>query len=346
MCGIAGFYVREIGRTAFNPTAFAAELLLGIDHRGGDATGYAAFTDDGAVQMQKAACEVKPFLTGMRSLPRNTQTVLLHTRLATQGKPAFPENNHPVTHGSTYVVHNGHINNDSALFGRIGVSRMGYVDSEIIPAMIAREGWENIGTALGQLDGAYAIAAVDENRPGELVLAKGEWSPLVYFESENLIAWASEERALRTAWRAAVGTPPRRAVSMWSGDILRVTSDGRVLREEFEPMVMKHWTKYVSSSSTSTKSVPARTMSESSCLTPLMPGTSELRTALSELENRKPGAVEVADSEQTKLALITILSHYSHGDKDMDAAMMILSERHSDGLKVMIHRYSGDYNHP
>ena len=62
-------------------------------------------------------------------------------------------------------------------------------------------------------------------------------------------------------------------------------------------MVMKHWTKYVSSSSTSTKSVPARTMSESSCLTPLMPGTSELRTALSELENRKPGAVEAWDDE-------------------------------------------------
>src|SRR5436190_5026134 len=243
MCGIAGFHIRRIGRTAFDPTRLAAELLLSIDHRGGDATGYAAFTADGEMQMQKAACRAEAFLTGMRLLPDDTQTVLLHTRWATQGKAAFPENNHPVVSGSTYVVHNGHISNDHELFEELGVQRMGFVDSEIIPAMIVGKGWENAGAALEPLDGQYAIAAVSGRHPGELILAKGDTSPLIYVVTDNLIVWASEFGSLLKAWRLALGTPPdsKKLRHLSSGQLVRVAKDGKVEFESFKALQQYSW---------------------------------------------------------------------------------------------------------
>ena len=251
MCGIAGFHIRKVGRTAFDPTRLAEELLLSVDHRGGDATGYAAFGADGSMQMQKAACKASTFLTGMRKLPEDTQTVILHTRWATQGKAAFPENNHPVQHGSTYVVHNGHISNDFELFAKLGVERMGYVDSEIIPAMISAEGWEDAGTALEALDGAYAIAAVSAKHPGELILAKGDISPLIYVVTENLIVWASEMGALTKAWRHALGTPPvsRKIKHLSSGQLLRVAKDGKIEWESFRAIEQYVWQSATSGTS-------------------------------------------------------------------------------------------------
>ena len=235
MCGIAGFHIRAMNRTAFDPSKFAAELLMAVDHRGGDATGYVAFTDDGVVQMQKAACNARTFLTGARSLPKNTRTALLHTRLATQGKAAFPENNHPVVHGPIYAVHNGQIWNDGALFHRLGLTRMGYVDSEIIPALIADVGWSDIAAALEELDGSYALALANEHEPNEVVLARGDYSPLVYLASDHIIAWASESNALLTAWRKAIGTPPpaSKIVTMKSGELVKI-ADGKIERSTFQ----------------------------------------------------------------------------------------------------------------
>ncbi len=237
MCGIAGFHIREKARTAFDPNKLVAELLLAIDHRGGDATGYAAFASDGATQVQKAACDAATFLTGCRPVPADTGTVLLHTRLATQGKAAFPENNHPVVSGSIYAVHNGHIWNDAALFGKLGITRQGRVDSEVIPALVASEGWDNIPTALARLDGDYAVALANEQKPGELVLARGSWSPLCVLASDNLIVWASESYAITRAWSRAIGTSPsyKKIRTMYRGDMLHVTG-GKMDWSRFQPM--------------------------------------------------------------------------------------------------------------
>lgn len=237
MCGIAGYHIRRMSRVSFNPSALAAELLLGIEERGKDATGYVAVSADGSLQSQKAACAASVFVSACRSLPADTRTVLLHTRLATQGKAAFPENNHPVTSGGVHVVHNGHIYNDRALFGSLGVDRLGYVDSEVIPACLAVEGWDKPARALELLDGALAIAAINEHAPGELLLAKGEWSPLYVVASENLIVWASTKTAILRAWKRALGTEPRkeRVRMMLAGEMWRI-ADGKMTPDSFTPI--------------------------------------------------------------------------------------------------------------
>lgn len=232
MCGIAGIHLLD---DSYRPDALdslAARLLLEIDHRGGDATGAACFGTFG-VRVQKASCRASGFLSEWTGTPDGTRTVLLHTRYATQGSAAFPENNHPVAHGPVHVVHNGHINNDATLFDKLGKTRVGRVDSEAIPAVLLAAGWESADAGLERLSGAFAIAAVHEGRPGELLLAKGGWSPLVWHANEHLLVWASEGAAITEAWRRVFGTPPARFTYASEGDLIRV-SGANIVRTRFE----------------------------------------------------------------------------------------------------------------
>lgn len=229
MCGIAGFHVRGDDSLGEAADELMHELLTCIDHRGGDATGYAAFTRSGEVRMQKASCKAWPFVKSAKKLPADTRTAILHTRMATQGSSAFPENNHPVVSGGTYLVHNGHVWNDAELFRDSGYDRCGEVDSEAIACAIDYHGWRNAETALGSVQGAMAIAACSVAHPGELLLAKGYDSPLHVYSNRSLVVWASESWAVSFAWKIVFGTAPEkkhiRALS--AGEIVRYSGGER-----------------------------------------------------------------------------------------------------------------------
>jgi hypothetical protein len=233
MCGIAGIH-RLDSRPFPQLDAFVSELLDGIEHRGMDATGYLALDDAGGVQLQKASCRAWYFNLNRARIHESARTVLLHTRLATQGKPAFPENNHPVSSGSIYCVHNGHIRNDSDIFEKTAKTRAGHVDSEAIPALVAKNGWTATPNCLKTLDGDFAVALVDTSRPGELILAKGPHSPLCYVKTDRLLVWASTQSAIMEAWRT-IGTPPsiRRFNWMAEGEAL-IVDGGKTHKASFE----------------------------------------------------------------------------------------------------------------
>ena len=247
MCGIAGIYIRKpqnLGHVDLS--AASKELLWSIDSRGGDACGYLAITMEGQMQEQKAACAALEFEKEMRDMPDNLRTLLMHTRFATQGNKAFPENNHPVRSGSIRVVHNGVIVNDDEFFTD-GITRLGRVDSEAIAAAISKHGWENAKEALEQLDGSFAIAAVSEDHPDQLLLAKGDSSPLVVAIRPSFIMWASTQAAIQYTWKAAVGTAPnsKHLEFLRAGDIIRITPDS-VTRDKFEVKRRTYTTYYTS----------------------------------------------------------------------------------------------------
>lgn len=228
MCGIAGVH-RLSDRPFPELDAFCGRLLRGIEPRGRDATGYVAVDGAGGVQLQKASCSAFYFNANRARITDQARTVLLHTRWATQGKPAFPENNHPVVSGGIYCVHNGHIYNDVEVFEDTGKHRAGAVDSESIPALVASKGWETLPHCLEGLDGDFAVALVDPRRAGELVLAKGSGSPLVYVKTDHLLVWASTYEAIMGAWKDTIGTPPGVRRSTWLRDGEAVMVDGSTL---------------------------------------------------------------------------------------------------------------------
>ena len=61
--------------------------------------------EKGVLEWHRAACDVPDFTKYRRPVPKGTWTILAHTRYATQGLPAFIENNHPIRRGPFYVIH-------------------------------------------------------------------------------------------------------------------------------------------------------------------------------------------------------------------------------------------------
>lgn len=136
MCGIAGFNLSPNERP-INARRLAQALLLGIEHRGKDATG-AAWRQGDDIIIQKRNKTASEWVKTL-SMPKATQSAILHTRAWTQGTPTNPANNHPIRTGSYVGVHNGTVWNDDYLFSVLGkdAPRHGDVDSEAIFALLA-----------------------------------------------------------------------------------------------------------------------------------------------------------------------------------------------------------------
>lgn len=241
MCGIAGVFLNPRNRKAFPLEDFCKKLLLEIESRGTDATGFVSVAKTSsvnpAITYKREAITATEFIKKHR-IDANAHTVLLHTRRATQGLASDVQNNHPVHWNNCYVVHNGHIGNDDKVIETtIGKDkRVGLVDSFAIPTALDYHGWKNpddIKLGLEMLQGPFAIAAINPiEMPGHLLLAKGDGSPLHVLKTPQGIFWASTKEALLNAWGEAIGTPPQsRAVTsndyglhdLLGGDYMSIT---------------------------------------------------------------------------------------------------------------------------
>lgn len=204
LCGIAGFCLSPNEKV--NARRLSASLLFGIESRGYDATGAAWFKPDGNVESQRAATPARRFIKDTLSVPRNAQTVVLHTRFSTQGSELNNLNNHPIRVGPLVGVHNGVLNNDDHLFWMMDVEdkRQAEVDSEAIWAALFYgpqvcdgtgrkvEGVRRLtglksdhpSEVLSEIEGSAAVAWLDERDPHALHLGRCQYSPLVWAQSE------------------------------------------------------------------------------------------------------------------------------------------------------------------
>lgn len=204
MCGIAGIH-RRTDKPITEVNRLADNLLIAIEHRGRDASGYLAMFDNGRVQVEKRTDRAALFVRDRQQIRADARTVLLHTRYATVGAAADPRNAHPVINGTCAAVHNGTIYNHDEVFATFGMKRHAEVDSEVIPAIVNYAGWANAAEALDLLEGGAATAIVNEQHPTELILARLRDFPLVVAITDDLVMWASERSALATAYRMTYG---------------------------------------------------------------------------------------------------------------------------------------------
>jgi hypothetical protein len=168
-------------------------------------------------------------------LPEDTKMVLMHTRFATQGAAEKNENNHPVIYKDTYVTHNGVVYNDDWLFKTEleEYPRVAEVDSIVFPTMIEEWGWEKIRDSLKLVTGSYAVACIQPRKnPDELIIARGDSSPVHYYETNQALVWASEAWHLQTAWEDSYGTAPRVMHSLDEGEMLVIKADN-IVRERY-----------------------------------------------------------------------------------------------------------------
>ncbi len=195
MCGIVGAVAQR------NVVPILLEGLKRLEYRGYDSAGVAVI--NGSLKRLRSAGRVAELsaLADQRQL--NGYIGIAHTRWATHGVPS-ERNAHPhVSHGIA-VVHNGIIENHDAIRGRLQAD--GYVftsdtDTEVIAHLIhakldaAGDLLAAVRAAVGELQGAYAIAVVAEHEPQRLVAAR-MGAPLLLGVGEGENFAASDASAL------------------------------------------------------------------------------------------------------------------------------------------------------
>ena len=193
MCGIVGAIA---GR---NISAILLEGLKRLEYRGYDSAGMAVLNSQtGQLEHLKRVGKVAELDGALSGSPLPGHLGIAHTRWATHGKPE-QRNAHPhLSADRIAVVHNGIIENHTALKAELiaaGYQFLSDTDTEVVTHLIHREvvAGKSLEDALKEtlkrLDGAYALAVIDQQQP-DLLLATRMGSPLVIGVGieENFIA--------------------------------------------------------------------------------------------------------------------------------------------------------------
>ncbi|HEU4914179.1 MAG TPA: glutamine--fructose-6-phosphate transaminase (isomerizing) [Candidatus Saccharimonadales bacterium] len=201
MCGIVGY----IGNK-HNGVKLVLDGLQSLEYRGYDSAGVAYLDDKKAGNIAKQVGQVdnvRKVLAGV--VNKKVPLAIGHTRWATHGSPNI-KNAHPHfnTDKTIYAVHNGIIENFAILKAKLeaaGYTFISQTDTEVIPHLIdfhyrrTKSFKKAFETALGELEGAYAIAAFTTNEPDTLYAARLS-SPLVIGIGELEYIIASDPTAI------------------------------------------------------------------------------------------------------------------------------------------------------
>jgi len=198
MCGIVGYIGNKSG------VDVVLSGLEALEYRGYDSAGIAV-VNDGRSEVVKQVGRVSGLIETVKGRQLDANLVIGHTRWATHGAPTIT-NAHPQTNnaGTISVVHNGIIENFAELRERLeaeGYSFGSQTDTEVVPNLIDYYSKQlpsfaaAFEAALGDVQGAYAIAAVTTNEPGTLYAARLS-SPLVIGVGQGEHILASDPAAI------------------------------------------------------------------------------------------------------------------------------------------------------
>lgn len=194
MCGIVGYIGKK---RAYD---ILIHGLYRLEYRGYDSAGVAIVKDNGTLNVCKARGKVLNLEEKAASADIEGCLGIAHTRWATHGEPN-DVNAHPQVSesGRIALVHNGTIENYAVLkkaLVQYGRQFRSETDTEVLVQLIeyVKESnrcglYEAVKEALGQVEGAYAIAVVEQGDPGTLIAAR-KASPLVIGigEEETFVA--------------------------------------------------------------------------------------------------------------------------------------------------------------
>ena len=183
MCGIVGY----IGPREAYPILIKG--LKRLEYRGYDSAGVALVGSQGQPNVFKTKGKVSDLEAFCADKDITGNVGIAHTRWATHGEPSS-KNAHPhySQSKSLAIIHNGIIENYAEIKRNLqdkGIEFRSDTDTEVLVQLIEYVKTENnldlltaVQVALRQVIGAYAIAVIDRDEPGEIVAARKQ-SPLV-----------------------------------------------------------------------------------------------------------------------------------------------------------------------
>lgn len=198
MCGIVGYLGEK------NTKEILLEGLKELEYRGYDSAGIAVlqnnnFSNYKAVgKLVNLEEKTKDFIT------EDFAVGIGHTRWATHGKPT-ELNAHPHLGESSYVVHNGIIENYAQLKDKLeadGIRFLSQTDTEVIVHQFeknlksSKSAFEAFEKTISELEGAYAILLVTKSEDETIFFAKHGSPMLVGVNEENEKYFASSDTPL------------------------------------------------------------------------------------------------------------------------------------------------------
>ncbi len=196
MCGIIGI----IGKAPVAP--LLVDGLRRLEYRGYDSAGIATLVN-GHIGRRRAEGKINNLAALVDSDPLVGTIGIGHTRWATHGRPT-QANAHPHASDRVALVHNGIIENFQEL--RDELSEKGHVfetetDTEVIVHLLTENlnqqmsPQEAVSTALGRLQGAFALAIVFAGRQ-DLMIGARAGSPLALGYGDGEMYLGSDAMAL------------------------------------------------------------------------------------------------------------------------------------------------------
>ena len=193
MCGIMGYY--SFGNTIPDKDKITNMFSL-LESRGRDASGF-AFIKDHNLLVNKAPIKSSEFVKtdDWKELVLPS-SMILHTRMKTQGSEKNNANNHPLfSKNGIAIVHNGIIYNDKEIFGK--KQRDAEVDSESILHLLSMKmKGDKIKRLFDKVEGSFAVAMLDKYLPERLVLIKKDNPIDLYYDSKDDIFYFCSEREI------------------------------------------------------------------------------------------------------------------------------------------------------
>jgi glutamine---fructose-6-phosphate transaminase (isomerizing) len=220
MCGIVGAVAKN------NVVPVLLEGLLRLEYRGYDSAGLVV-ANDGLHRLRTTGrvAELDKLANEQETLG---ETGIAHTRWATHGVPS-ERNAHPHYSGrisKIAVVHNGIIENYEIMREQLQAEGFEFVsdtDTEVIAHLIAfnlqkiPDFLEAVCASISKLQGAYAIAVMEEARPGRIIAARNG-APLLLGLGDTGNYAASDASALLQV--------TKNMIFLEEGDVAELTSDG------------------------------------------------------------------------------------------------------------------------
>ncbi|TDI82063.1 MAG: glutamine--fructose-6-phosphate transaminase (isomerizing) [Betaproteobacteria bacterium] len=221
MCGIVG----AVAQNNIVPTLL--EGLHRLEYRGYDSAGIALL--NGGLNRLRTTGRVAELSKLVNERQFQSKIGIAHTRWATHGAPS-ERNTHPHFSGGgvskVAVVHNGIIENHEALHQRLqdaGFEFVSDTDTEVIAHLImlnlekAPDLLEAVCRSVAELQGAYAIAVMEETHPDRIIVSRNG-APLLLGLGEDGNYAASDVSALLQV--------TKRMIYLEEGDVAELRRDG------------------------------------------------------------------------------------------------------------------------
>lgn len=211
-------------------------LSLESQQRGTDATGI-AYVNNGTVSIYK-----KPLPAARMWLhfPAESNIVMGHTRMTTQGNEKRNQNNHPfmgVCGQDTFALaHNGVIFNDKILRKNLKLPRTNIeTDSYVAVQLLERNkvlDFSAIKNMAETVEGSFCFSILDGRK--NLFLVKGDNPIAMYKFKDGFYLYASTAEVLKKAIaKLGLVSMVYETVDMKNGDIMCIKPNGKLERDKF-----------------------------------------------------------------------------------------------------------------